>query len=82
MKFRIGKLPDAARLSTDFIKVLSHTGFILLAIQPEVALRAGKLRGEHRDPFDRIIAAQAPALDVPVLSIDKKLDSFGVRRIW
>jgi PIN domain nuclease of toxin-antitoxin system len=36
----------------------------------------------HRDPFDRMIAAQALAMDVPVLSKDPKLDVFGVRRLW
>ena len=36
----------------------------------------------HRDPFDRMIAAQALALDVQVLSPDVQLDQFGVRRIW
>ena len=37
---------------------------------------------DHRDPFDRMIAAQALALDLPVLSPDPLLDQFGVRRIW
>jgi PIN domain nuclease of toxin-antitoxin system len=45
-------------------------------------LRAGRLIGVHRDPFDRILAAQALALDIPIVSIDAKLDSFGVRRVW
>ena len=35
-----------------------------------------------RSAFDRIIAAQALALDIPVISLDAKLDQFGVRRIW
>jgi PIN domain nuclease of toxin-antitoxin system len=43
---------------------------------------AGRLAGTHRDPFDRMIAAQALALDIPVISIDSKLDAFGVTRIW
>ncbi len=38
--------------------------------------------GTHNDPFDRLIAAQALHLDVPVLSLDTGLDTFGVRRIW
>jgi PIN domain nuclease of toxin-antitoxin system len=47
-----------------------------------VALRAGRFRSEHRDPFDRVIAAQALQDDIPVLSSDEKLDTFLVRRIW
>jgi PIN domain nuclease of toxin-antitoxin system len=50
-------------------------------IDAAVALRAGRFLSEHRDPFDRVIAAQALADDIPVLSTDGKLDSFGVRRI-
>jgi PIN domain nuclease of toxin-antitoxin system len=37
---------------------------------------------EHRDPFDRMIAAQALGLDIPVVSQDLLLEQFGVRRIW
>jgi PIN domain nuclease of toxin-antitoxin system len=40
------------------------------------------LPGVHRDPWDRMIAAQALEMDIPVISIDSKLDNFGVRRIW
>ncbi|HEV2620181.1 MAG TPA: PIN domain-containing protein [Acidobacteriaceae bacterium] len=47
-----------------------------------MALRAGRLMGNHRDPFDRIIAAQALALDIPVISKDPQLDQFGIRRVW
>ena len=52
------------------------------AIDTESALRAGRLVADHRDPFDRMIAAQALALDVPVLSPDSQFDQFGVRRMW
>ena len=46
------------------------------------ALRAGRLTSDHRDPLDRMVAAQAIAHDIPVISADPKLDSFGIRRIW
>lgn len=61
---------------------INEAGFTLLSIDAETALRAGRLQGDHRDPFDRIIAAHAVALDIPVISKDAKLDQFGVRRIW
>jgi PIN domain nuclease of toxin-antitoxin system len=54
----------------------------LLDITTEHALRAGRITGDHGDPFDRIIAAQALTEDIPVISIDPKLDSFGITRIW
>ncbi|HEV2735398.1 MAG TPA: type II toxin-antitoxin system VapC family toxin [Longimicrobiaceae bacterium] len=36
----------------------------------------------HRDPFDRLLAAQARAEDLPIISVDDTLDAYGVRRIW
>ena len=81
-KVRLGKLPQAEALERDFIAAITAAGYKLLPIAVEDALRAGRLAGEHRDPFDRMIAAQALAMDIPVLSSDAKLDVFGVRRIW
>jgi PIN domain nuclease of toxin-antitoxin system len=81
-KVRIGKLPGAERLEREFMQVMEDAGYTLLAIDAECALRAGRLIAEHRDPFDRMIVAQALALDIPVLSPDAQLDRFGVRRLW
>lgn len=81
-KVRLGKLPEAETLEREFLEMTQRTGFVLLSIEPELALRAGRLVGAQGDPFDRMIAAQALQLDIPVISADPKLDSFGVRRIW
>src|SRR5258708_12730844 len=81
-KVRIGKLPGAETLEKEFLDVIEDAGYTLLDIDVECALRAGRLVGEHRDPFDRMIAAQALADDIPVLSADPKLDTFGIRRLW
>lgn len=81
-KIRLGKLPGAEMLEQEFLDVMDDAGYTLLSIDVESALRAGRLPGEHRDPFDRMIAAQALDSDIPVLSADAKLDSFGIRRIW
>jgi PIN domain nuclease of toxin-antitoxin system len=81
-KVRLGKLPGAEKLEQDYLAVMDEAGYTLLAIDTESALRAGRLTAEHKDPFDRMIAAQALALDVPVLSPDSQFDQFGVRRIW
>jgi PIN domain nuclease of toxin-antitoxin system len=61
---------------------MEGSGYELVPIRAEVALRAGRFRSEHRDPFDRMIAAQALQDDIPVLSSDEKLDTFLVQRIW
>jgi PIN domain nuclease of toxin-antitoxin system len=81
-KVRIGKLPGAEKLEHDFPAVMEAAGYTLLAIDPESALRAGRLVADHRDPFDRMIAAQALALDIPILSPDPQLDQFAIRRVW
>ncbi len=77
-----GKLPGAEKLERDFLDVMEDAGYTLLAIDTALALRAGRLPAEHRDPFDRMIAAQALGHDIPVLSSDAQLDQFGIRRIW
>jgi PIN domain nuclease of toxin-antitoxin system len=81
-KVRCGKLPGAQVLERDFLDVMDDAGYTLLPIEAATALRAGRLAGDHRDPFDRMIAAQAIADDMPVISADTRLDSFGIRRIW
>lgn len=81
-KVRLGKLPGAEELERNFMEKMVIAGFTVLPITAELALRAGRLVGNHGDPFDRMIAAQSLTLDIPVLSADTQLDIFGVRRIW
>ncbi len=81
-KVRNGKLPEAIALELRFEEALTEVGYALLSIDAGIALRAARLPGQHRDPFDRILAAQALALDIPIVSKDPKLDQFGVRRLW
>lgn len=81
-KVRLGELPGAEKLEENFLAVMEEAGYELLVIDAPSALRAGRLAAEHKDPFDRMIAAQALALDVAVLSSDPQFEQFGVRRIW
>jgi len=81
-KVRAGKLPGAEKLERDYLDVMENAGYTQLPIDTESALRAGRLVAERRDPFDRMIAAQALGLDIPVVSPDPLFDAFGVRRVW
>ena len=81
-KVRLHKLPALERLERDFLEIMDQSGYTLLPIDVANALRAARFTAPHRDPFDRMIAAQALAMDIPVLSKDQKLDVFGVRRLW
>jgi PIN domain nuclease of toxin-antitoxin system len=81
-KVRLERLPGAEYFEMNFLDRVQAAGYVLRAISVEDGLRAGRLTGAHQDPFDRMIAAQALADDIPVISVDAKLDLFGVRRIW
>lgn len=58
-KYRIGKLPEAKYLVENYLETLQKAGFLELSITNIHALRAGLLEINHRDPFDRMIMAQA-----------------------
>ncbi|HTW30304.1 MAG TPA: type II toxin-antitoxin system VapC family toxin [Candidatus Sulfotelmatobacter sp.] len=81
-KVRLGKLPTGEELVSDFDQYLSRLGFESLPISVEHAVRAGRLPGEHRDPFDRMLISQSQAEDLPIVSNDRIFDDYHVRRIW
>ena len=81
IKTKAGKL-DAGPLVANFHNELAQEGFSELPISSDHAIRAGLLEGPHRDPFDRMLAAQAQAENLAVISKDSFFDAFGVRRIW
>jgi len=81
-KVRLGKVPTANDLAADFSGHLDRDGFQLLAISAEHGVRAGLLPGPHKDPFDRMLIAQAQAENMPIISNEILFESYGVRRIW
>jgi PIN domain nuclease of toxin-antitoxin system len=81
-KVRIGKLPAGAELVANFEGQLELEGFQTLAITADHAIRAGLLPGSHKDPFDRMLIAQAQADNLPIVSNEALFDTYGVRRIW
>ena len=81
-KVRIGKLPGAVDVATDFAACVTAQGFSELEIGPADGARAGSLPGSLRDPFDRMLIAQAQAHDLQLISIDAVFDEYGVRRLW
>ena len=80
-KVRIGKLEWPATAGTVNAYVLEQ-GFRALPISLEHAERAGQLRITHRDPFDRMLIAQALAEDMWLASNENFFDRAGVRRYW
>jgi PIN domain nuclease of toxin-antitoxin system len=81
-KFRIGKLPDAALLAQDFESIIAGQGFAELAITVHHARLAGEMNITHKDPFDRLLIAQAQAEDMVLVSNEALFDGFAVKRLW
>jgi PIN domain nuclease of toxin-antitoxin system len=86
-KHRLGKLGEAEAFLSDPAGVLRAEGFEPLAVTWPHALLAGRLDTPHRDPFDRMLAAQAMLDGLVLVSGDRVLDAMGeggrsVERLW
>jgi PIN domain nuclease of toxin-antitoxin system len=81
-KVRLGKLPIAVDLAHDFTAYLDRERFETLAVSAEHGIRAGLLPGPHKDPFDRMLIAQALAENLAIVSNDVVFDGYGVKRVW
>lgn len=80
-KARLGKL-QAGPLAVDFVAEIHRQGFLPLPITLEHAQRAGTLPGPHKDPFDRMLIAQAQAENLRIVSNETVFDRYGVMRVW
>lgn len=81
-KLRIGKLPQARLLVDEFDVRCAGEGFGLLALSHRHGLYAGSIKADPRDPFDRMLAAQAILEDLLLVSPDTAFDALGARRLW
>ena len=81
-KHRIGKLAQAEAVALDVAGSIAGQGFEELAITVDDAERAGRLPSPHRDPFDRVLIAQALARNLTIVSVDRVFDGYGVHRLW
>jgi PIN domain nuclease of toxin-antitoxin system len=81
-KHRLGKLSGADALVSDIAGWVEKAGFVELPILLVHAQRAGSWETPHRDPFDRMLAAQSAIESVPLITSDAALASFGIATIW
>jgi PIN domain nuclease of toxin-antitoxin system len=81
-KYRLGRLPGAEVLALDFRRQVDRQGFVPLPITLDHAQRAGALSIPDRDPFDRMLIAQAQAENLALISLEKHFDDYGISRIW
>lgn len=81
-KHRLGKLPEASAVVTDYRSHLDRFLAEELPITTSHALRAGAFPQAHRDPFDRMLAAQGLLEDLPLLTDDPVFAQFPIRTLW
>jgi len=82
IKAGIGKLENGAEILDNFENRVTASGYRILETSIEHTIRSGYLPRYHKDPFDRLLIAQALDLNVPILSRDDIFDLYGVQRIW
>jgi PIN domain nuclease of toxin-antitoxin system len=81
-KFRLGKLPHAAQALDRFNELVAADGFEHLPISYLHSLKAGSYTSEHRDPFDRMLAAQADLEKAVLVTLDPVFTGFQCRVLW
>ena len=81
-KYHLGKLPSAEAIVGNLSAAIADEGFEELPVTIPDAALAGELPFHHRDPFDRMLIAQALAGDLTLVSNEALFDSYGVRRVW
>ena len=82
IKAQLGRLDLPTPLDRFVVEQLATNGFAPLPIRLEHALRVNELPNQHRDPFDRILIAQAQAEGLPILSADPQIARYDVQVIW
>lgn len=82
LKHHLGRLPQLASAIGDLEPLLQADGFRPLAITPAHGLRAGTYSQAHRDPFDRMLAAQAELEQLVLLTINTQLAAFPCQTLW
>jgi PIN domain nuclease of toxin-antitoxin system len=81
-KYRLGKLPEADLVALDVASAIESQQFTSLAVSVRHGQAAGALPGSHRDPFDRMLVAQAMLEDLTLVSNERTFDVYGVKRLW
>ena len=82
IKAGIGKLENGAEILDDFENRMTSSGYRILGASIKHMIRSCYLPRHHKDPFDRLLIAQALDLNIPILSGDDIFDRYGVQRVW
>ncbi len=82
IKIALGKLRVPYSLDQELPGILEDNGFVLLPLDFPHLQRVTQLPFHHRDPFDRLLAAQCQVEDLTILSRDASFDAYDVPRFW
>ena len=82
IKVSLGKLAMSRPLYPEFARLLQERGFQQLPISYRHASEVARLPRHHRDPFDRLLIAQASVENLPIVSVDEAFDDYAVTRLW
>lgn len=82
IKFSLGKLPLSLPYRQWMDRAIADLGLVVLPITLDHTDRQTGLPWHHRDPFDRLLVAQAQVEGVPIVSADAVLDAYGIARLW
>ena len=81
-KHRLGKLPEAGEAVHRFRELVTQARMGELPVTVEHALLAGAFEVDHRDPFDRMLAAQSRAEGIPLATRDPAFSRFDIEVLW
>jgi PIN domain nuclease of toxin-antitoxin system len=82
IKVSLGKYPLSVPFETFITQGIHGNGFKVLPIEPRHVAAITAMPFHHRDPFDRLLVAQAQVERIPLVSKDLVLDRYGVNRLW
>ena len=82
IRVSLGKLHISGTLERFIPEQMTTNGFRELTIETRHAARVARLPFHHRDPFDRLLVAQALEEDLAIVSADRVFRRYGVKRIW
>ena len=82
IKFKTGRLPSAAPLMANLEEAILEGGFAGMPVTLRHGELAGSLPPHHKDPFDRVLIAQAQVERLTLISNERLFDRYGVARLW
>jgi len=82
IKISLGKYELPEPYDVFITREITANDFHILPIEPKHTAVLTTLPFHHRDPFDRLLIAQAMVEDIPIVSIDSVFDAYLIRRLW